>query len=134
MHRRLQFGVRESPASDRRHGSRLAAGAQSDSRLTQEKDRESHATVALAHGLVDEAHSLTHAAETQSATVRNSETPARLLSVREVASILNVPVSWVYEHTRPRCLVRIPHVRVGKYLRFVERDLAAYVEALRTRS
>ncbi len=54
-----------------------------------------------------------------------------LLTVKEVAEFLRVPASWVYERTRRRGGERLPHVKVGKYLRFRQRDLQAYVEALR---
>jgi excisionase family DNA binding protein len=37
MHRRLQFGMRENPASDRRHGSRQAVCSRSDADLLEEK-------------------------------------------------------------------------------------------------
>jgi excisionase family DNA binding protein len=46
-----------------------------------------------------------------------------LLTVAEVAGLLKVPVSWVYEHTRRRGLDRIPHFKLGKYLRFSEREV-----------
>lgn len=42
----------------------------------------------------------------------------KLLNVAEVAEMLNVPVSWVYGRTRERGVQRIPHVKLGKYLRF----------------
>ena len=41
-----------------------------------------------------------------------------LLTVRDVAERLRVPVSWVYEHVRPDCRDPIPHVKLGKYVRF----------------
>lgn len=41
-----------------------------------------------------------------------------LLTVSEIASFLKVPVSWVYERTRRRGVERLPHVKLGKYLRF----------------
>ncbi len=47
----------------------------------------------------------------------------RLLTVREVAELLKVPTSWVYGHTRRRTPDRLPHLRLGKYLRFRESDL-----------
>lgn len=43
-----------------------------------------------------------------------------LLTVGEVAEILRVPCSWVYEQTRERCRDRIPGIRLGKYWRFVD--------------
>ena len=44
-----------------------------------------------------------------------------LLTVEEVAELLKVPTSWVYEQTRRRGLERIPGFRLGKYWRFQER-------------
>jgi excisionase family DNA binding protein len=41
-----------------------------------------------------------------------------LLTVAEVAELLKVPVSWVYERTRRRGVEWIPHFKLGKYLRF----------------
>lgn len=40
MHRRLQFDMRENPASDRRHGSRLAVCTDELSNNTREKDND----------------------------------------------------------------------------------------------
>ncbi|HUO17323.1 MAG TPA: helix-turn-helix domain-containing protein [Verrucomicrobiae bacterium] len=41
-----------------------------------------------------------------------------LMTVSEIAAFLKVPISWVYERTRRRDFERIPHVKLGKYLRF----------------
>lgn len=41
----------------------------------------------------------------------------RLLDVSEMAEILNVPKSWLYERTR-RGQTAIPMVKLGKYVRF----------------
>jgi excisionase family DNA binding protein len=41
-----------------------------------------------------------------------------LLTVPEIASALKVPLSWVYERTRRSGSDRIPHIKLGKYLRF----------------
>jgi excisionase family DNA binding protein len=43
---------------------------------------------------------------------------AQLLTVSEIAQRLKVPISWVYERTRRRGYERIPHFKLGKYLRF----------------
>jgi hypothetical protein len=41
-----------------------------------------------------------------------------LMTVEEITRVLHVPVSWVYGRTRRRGAERIPHVKLGKYLRF----------------
>ena len=43
-----------------------------------------------------------------------------LLSIEDVAELLKVPVSWVYERTRRRSMDRLPGFRLGKYWRFRE--------------
>jgi len=58
--------------------------------------------------------------------------PCALLSVEEVAELLNVPVSWVYERTRRRSLDRIPGFRLGKYWRFRAADVLAWLDRQRT--
>ena len=52
----------------------------------------------------------------------------RMVSVKELAAILNVPVSWIYERTRKGSNDRIPHVRIGKYIRFPEEMIRDFVE------
>ena len=57
-----------------------------------------------------------------------------LLTVEEVDAILKVSKSWVYEHTRARTLPRsdrLPHIKLGKYVRF---DARAVRKFLLTRS
>jgi excisionase family DNA binding protein len=57
-----------------------------------------------------------------------------LLTVDDVAAVLKVTKNWVYEHTRSRVTSpqnRLPHIRVGKYLRFDAHDLRAYLDAQR---
>jgi excisionase family DNA binding protein len=66
-------------------------------------------------------------------TKENSATIATnpLLTVEEVADMLKVPVSWVYERTRSRASDRIPGFRLGKYWRFREADMFAWIERQR---
>ena len=52
-----------------------------------------------------------------------------LLTVHEVAKILKVPVSWVYERTRRRGTERLPHMKIGKYLRFRKEDVLGWLDA-----
>ena len=54
-----------------------------------------------------------------------------LLTIDEVAELLSVPVSWVYERTRRRATDRIPGFRLGKYWRFREADVLAWLERQR---
>jgi excisionase family DNA binding protein len=54
-----------------------------------------------------------------------------LLRVQDVAAILKVPVSWVYERTRQRGIDQIPHLKVGKYVRFRLSEVEEYLERLR---
>lgn len=54
-----------------------------------------------------------------------------LLTVDEVARLLKVSRSWVYEHTRSRSTPRserLPHIKVGKYVRFEPRALRGFIE------
>lgn len=53
---------------------------------------------------------------------------ASLLTVGDVAGILRVPISWVYQRTRSRTKNRIPGFRLGKYWRFRESDVLAWIE------
>ena len=47
-----------------------------------------------------------------------------LLTLDEVAAFLKVPKSWIYERTRRKL---IPHVKLGKYLRFSRAALSTWV-------
>lgn len=53
-----------------------------------------------------------------------------LLTVSEVAALLKVPVSWVYGHVRHTGNGRIPHIKLGKYLRFQETAVRAWLQDL----
>jgi len=50
-----------------------------------------------------------------------------LLTIDEVAALLKVPKSWIYERTRRRGLDRLPYIKLGKYLRFEESGIRAYL-------
>ena len=54
-----------------------------------------------------------------------------LLTVQDAARFLNVTVSWIYEHVRDDAQDRLPVLKLGKYLRFDQRDLRAYIDAKR---
>ena len=50
-----------------------------------------------------------------------------LLNADEAAQLLHVPRSTLYEPVRSR---HLPHVRVGRALRFTRQDLAGWVRAI----
>lgn len=41
-----------------------------------------------------------------------------VLTAEELAQRWRVPESWIREQTRSRCVDPIPHVRLGRYVRF----------------
>jgi excisionase family DNA binding protein len=54
-----------------------------------------------------------------------------LLTVADVAALLKVSKSWVYEHTRARGTPRserLPHIKIGKYVRFEPQLVRAFLE------
>lgn len=50
----------------------------------------------------------------------------RLLDASEVAELLNVPKSWVLESARSGA---IPCLRLGRYVRFDEGDVRAWLDS-----
>ncbi len=51
-----------------------------------------------------------------------------LLTLKDAETLLKVPRSWIYERTRKG---EIPHVKLGKYLRFHRQELLAWIESQR---
>ena len=49
----------------------------------------------------------------------------RLLTAAEAAELLAMNVSWVRDATREG---RLPHVKLGRYRRYVRADMLAWVE------
>ncbi|MGH9709428.1 MAG: helix-turn-helix domain-containing protein, partial [Candidatus Acidiferrales bacterium] len=54
-----------------------------------------------------------------------------LLTVQQVAELLQVPASWVYGRLRKRSLERLPGYRLGKYWRFDREEVLAWVSERR---
>ena len=52
---------------------------------------------------------------------------SELLTVRQVAELLQVPLSWVYGCMRKRSLEQLPAYRLGKYWRFDRGEVLAWV-------
>ncbi len=55
----------------------------------------------------------------------------KLLTVEEIAELLQVPKSWIYERTRRRGHEQLPHLKLGKYLRFEESSVREFLERLK---
>jgi hypothetical protein len=51
-----------------------------------------------------------------------------------VADLLQVAPSWVYGRTRRRGAEQLPHIKLGKYLRFEEDAVRAFLERQRART
>lgn len=51
----------------------------------------------------------------------------KLLTLEELAEKLKVRKSWIYSQTRETGPGSIPRLKIGKYLRFVERDVLEWV-------
>jgi excisionase family DNA binding protein len=124
-----QLDVRENTASRRQHASRsavLAVPRQSTSTTTEDdvslisvsSQQELSATVP---------NNAAHTAATES----DERHENHLLTVRDVADLLQVPASWVYGRTRKRSSERIPGYRLGKYWRFRHDEVLAWVESQR---
>jgi excisionase family DNA binding protein len=64
-----------------------------------------------------------------------------LMTVEEVALMLKVKTSWVYERIRARKGEKLPHIKLGHYVRFergaveefVRRQRKAYFSTIRNR-
>lgn len=59
-------------------------------------------------------------------TVHNGDA---LLTTKELARLLNVPVSWVYDNVG-----QLPAFRIGKSLRFRASEVDAWLESRRERT
>jgi len=49
------------------------------------------------------------------------------LTIKEIAAKFKVPVSWFYSRTRETGEGSIPRIKVGKYLRFNEAEVTAWI-------
>ena len=111
-----QFDMRENTASSRRHGSRPM-------------ESMSERPHAASYEAEDYSESNVFRRKHNGATGgRDNE---KLLTIQQVADLLHVPVSWVYGRTRKRSIERLPGIRLGKYWRFREADLEAWIDRQR---
>jgi excisionase family DNA binding protein len=63
-------------------------------------------------------------------SARPTKPDDRLLEAVEVAELLSVKESWVRDHTRSG---DIPHVALGRYVRYRREDVLAWVDELAAR-
>lgn len=122
-----QFGVRENTASPRQHASRLAVSSS-----LPEKQRVSVASDKNENGappicLTVEAPDRVRCETKHDATAEEERGDSHLLTVRDVAELLQVPVSWVYKHAGPQYPNPLPCIKLGKYLRFRSTDIMAFL-------
>jgi excisionase family DNA binding protein len=100
-----QFAVRENTASSRQHAPRFESSHESSNGF-----QNSAALTTVPEAGREEGH---------------------LLNVHEVAKMLQVPVSWVYGRMRKRSMERLPGYRLGKYWRFRQDEVLAWIESQR---
>ena len=127
---RVQFGMRENTASSRLHASRSAANTPSNSVYLEESQQPGQPR-ARATPLTTGFGSPSQAPLRNAATGERRSGENCLLTVHEVAQLLQVPVSWVYGRMRKRAIERLPGFRLGKYWRFSEREVLAWVATQR---
>lgn len=125
--RDLQFGVSKNPDSPRVHGLRLAVNSSSKEQSIGLGNAQAEVR-SLSEPRIDETFHLPRSEKEKEATGRGRRESTQLLTVEEVASLLHVPVSWVYGRMRKRSLERLPGYRLGKYWRFREDEIHAWVE------
>ena len=57
---------------------------------------------------------------------RHAVQPEPLLDAKGAARLLNVPASWILAEARAN---RLPHIRLGRYVRFSAAELEAWCRA-----
>jgi excisionase family DNA binding protein len=129
--RSTQFGERVNTASQRQHSSRLAGDTYSNDVSLVEENAEIPPTSLRYIRSASSSGNPLHSVSRHAATGGDRGDERHLLNVHEVAELLQVPVSWVYERERKRSLERLPGYRLGKYWRFREVDIQAWIERQR---
>jgi excisionase family DNA binding protein len=124
--RDLQFDVRKSPDSQRVHGLRLGLSSSSKEQPIGLGNAQAEVR-SMSEPRMVETFQLPLSEKANEATGTGRRESTRLLTVEEVASLLHVPVSWVYGRMRKTALERIPAYRVGKYWRFRAEEVMAWL-------
>lgn len=126
--RQLQLGMRENPAPSRQHGSRFAGKLHSEAATVEQEAAATQQSTPQGESLSARHQSPPHGVPHRAATVGESTSPQHLLTVREVAALLQVPVSWVYGRMRKRSSEQLPAYRMGKYWRFRGEEILGWIQ------
>ena len=129
--RTAQPGARKNPDSPRVHGLRLAVNSSSPQAVERIENLYDQADVSAPLPREAEVLDLPRTDTADETTVGRERGTSQLLTVAEVAALLRVPISWVYGRTRKRSLERLPGYRLGKYWRFREDEILAWVKCQR---
>ena len=130
-HHTTQLGARKNPDSPRVHGLRLAVNSSSLESVTDLENLHEQAEACASPSRAAEVFDVPLTDAADGATVGRERDAGQLLTVAEVATLLRVPISWVYGRTRKRSLERLPGYRLGKYWRFREDEILAWVKCQR---
>jgi excisionase family DNA binding protein len=124
--RDLQFDLRKNPDSPRVHGLCIAVSGPAN---VEKKESQSGGETPPGNAVrMRKTLELPLGNAPIGATGERRKDPGRLLTIEEVAALLHVPVSWVYGRMRKRSLERLPAYRLGKYWRFREDEIHAWVK------
>ena len=126
MHRDLQFGMRENPASDRRHGSRLAASTKSSSDYMREDSAKAFLSTPLAETALGEASVCANAAPKQATTAGGKGIGSTELKCRYDSSGVERPLTCeeaaAFVRVHPKTVKRMArrgelpgHFRFGRW-------------------
>jgi excisionase family DNA binding protein len=123
--------MRENTASSRQHASRLSASPSKLQYDSAPRDSSPGEQCSLSRSLALEETDHFITKPLSPATGREEREKEQLLTVQEVAELLHVPVSWVYGRMRKRSPEQLPGYRLGKYWRFREDEIVAWVRSQR---
>jgi excisionase family DNA binding protein len=132
--RPTQFAVCENTASSRQHASRLSVDSDSNDISVEVTDPAPQRRSPQSGLSASVFQNSMQAAPQHAATGGEERDAGHLLTVHEVAKLLRVPMSWVYGRLRKRSTEQLPAYRVGKYWRFQEEEIIAWVKRQRRSS
>ena len=127
--RSTQFGARKNPDSARVHGLRLTVNPSSLATAKELKNLDDGGEAFSSPPREVKTFESPLTESVKESTTAHTRGEGHLLTVREVADLLQVTTSWVYEHTRPQCAYPLPSIKLGKYLRFHSADLANFLRS-----